>query len=320
MPRGGAETTQFESDRARFLGRGRSTANPAAMAPGVRLSGTAGPVLDPIFSLRTPVLVAPGKSVRLAFSTGLANSREGALALADQYHDLRVVQRAFELAWAQAQVELRHAHLSTSKVHLFQRLGAMLLYPDFTKRSAAALVANRSGQPALWRYGISGDYPILLARISEANQDGLVRELLLAHDSWRAKNFIVELVILNEHPTAYSDAVQDRLQRLLGESTAWSMVNKRGGIFILPGGACRKKIETCCKPPRMWCWLEKKDRWKNNWISPWQSTSCRRCSMFATSLNPAECVKRANPRKRRPNQPGNLTMAWADSRPMAASM
>jgi cyclic beta-1,2-glucan synthetase len=186
--------------------------------------------------LRTPVRVAPGKSVRLAFSTGLAHSREGALALADQYHDLRVVQRAFELAWAEAQVELRHAHLSANKIHLFQRLGAMLLYPDFTKRSAAALVANRSGQPGLWRYGISGDYPILLARICDANQDNLVRELLLAHDSWRAKHFVVELVILNEHPAAYSDAVQDRLQRLLGESTAWSMVNKRGGIFILSGG------------------------------------------------------------------------------------
>ena len=60
--------------------------------------------------------------------------------------------------------------------------------------------------------------------------------LLLAYDSWRTKNFVVELVILNEHPTGYSDAVQDQLQRLLGESTAWSMLNKRGGVFILPGG------------------------------------------------------------------------------------
>ena len=208
-----AETIQYESDRARFLGRGRSTANPAAMLPGVRLSGTAGPVLDPIFSCARPSAFPPENLCGWHSARGLANSREGVLALADQYHDLRVVQRASNWLGPKPRSSCATAHFSASKIHLFQRLAAMLLYPDFTKRSAAALVANRAGQPALWRYGISGDYPILLARISEANQDGLVREFLPRTTVGGPREFIVELVILNEHPTAYSDAVQDRLQR-----------------------------------------------------------------------------------------------------------
>ena len=94
-------------------------------------------------------------------------------ALTDQYHDLRVVLRAFELAWAHAQVELRHVHLSANKIHLFQRLASLLLYPDATRRAPAdVLIANRRGQSALWRYGISGDFPIVLARINGPGQEG----------------------------------------------------------------------------------------------------------------------------------------------------
>lgn len=228
------DAIQWETDRARFLGRGRTLALPLACEAGVSLSGTTGPVLDPIFSLRRPIQVAAGRSVRLAFSTAYVATREEALALADQFHDLRVVQRAFELAWAQSQVELRHVHLSPGSVHLFQRLASLLLYPDPWKRApAATLMANRQGQPGLWRYGISGDYPIVLVCVTEAEQTGIVRELLLAHESWRAKDFTVELVLLNEHPSGYADAVEQQLHRLVGESSSWTSLNKRGGVFIL---------------------------------------------------------------------------------------
>ena len=52
---------EYETDRTRFLGRGRTPSNPAALAPGARLSMTTGPVLDPVFSLRQRVSVKPGR-------------------------------------------------------------------------------------------------------------------------------------------------------------------------------------------------------------------------------------------------------------------
>src|SRR5438552_715694 len=71
---------EYETDRARFLGRGRTPANPAALDRGTRLSGTTGPVLDPVFSLRRGVRVAPGATASVAFVTGAAETREGPLA------------------------------------------------------------------------------------------------------------------------------------------------------------------------------------------------------------------------------------------------
>jgi cyclic beta-1,2-glucan synthetase len=226
---------QYETDRARFLGRGRTPANPAALEPGAVLSGTTGAVLDPIFSLRRRVRVLPGASVTVAFTTAVADSREEALALADQYHDIHGVTRALELAWAHSQVELRHLHLSAEEAHLYQRLAGHVVFAGRVLRSASALSANRQGQPGLWRHGISGDKPIVLARITEGTELPLVRQLLLAHTYWRLKGLEVDLVILNEHPSSYLEELQEQLHNLVRTSDAHALADKPGGVFVRQG-------------------------------------------------------------------------------------
>ena len=64
----------------------------------MRLSRTTGPVLDPVFSLRRRVRLEPGAPARVAFVTGAADTREAALALAEQFRDLEAVDRAFAAA------------------------------------------------------------------------------------------------------------------------------------------------------------------------------------------------------------------------------
>jgi cyclic beta-1,2-glucan synthetase len=224
---------QFETDRLRFLGRGRTSANPAALEAGAALAGTTGPVLDPIFSLRRTVRLLPRASVSLAFTTGVGTTREEALALAAQYHDPRAITRALELAWAHSQVELRHLHISPEEAHLYQRLAASVLYAGAALRAnPEVLIANRQGQPGLWRYGISGDNPIVLVTVSEAEELTLVRQLLAAHTLWRLKGLIVDLVVLNEHPGGYFEELHHQLQELVRSGAARGDIDRPGGVFL----------------------------------------------------------------------------------------
>src|SRR5262249_11991324 len=91
---------QFETDRLKFLGRRRGPDRPAALDPGADLSGTTGPVLDPVFSLRQRLWLEPGTAGVVALATAFAASRDEALALADEFHSMHAVTRAFELAYA----------------------------------------------------------------------------------------------------------------------------------------------------------------------------------------------------------------------------
>ncbi|NEX22489.1 glycosyl transferase [Thiorhodococcus mannitoliphagus] len=77
----GGEVLEWETDRAAFLGRGRSTASPAAMQGDRPLSGSLGNVLDPVLALRTIVVLAPGADTELTWVTGAAADRAAALAL-----------------------------------------------------------------------------------------------------------------------------------------------------------------------------------------------------------------------------------------------
>jgi cyclic beta-1,2-glucan synthetase len=228
-----AAEVQFETDRARFLGRGRTLADPAALDPGATLSGTTGPVLDPIVSLRRRVHMEAGASATVAFTTGFANTRESALSLADQYCAINAVARVFELSWAHSQVEHRHRNWSPEDALLFQRLAAHIIHTGTSLRAAPAVVAaNRQGQPGLWRYGISGDRPIVLARIGDTSTLGLARQLLVAHSFLRLKGLEFDLVLLGEQESGYYEELHGELEALVRGGDEHDLVDKPGGIFV----------------------------------------------------------------------------------------
>ena len=171
---------EYETDRMRFLGRRRTCADPAALT--VPLSGTVGPVLDPVFALRRRVRLEAGATATVAFSTGVADSREEALSLADTYQNLHAVTRTFELAWAHSRLELRHHGLEVEQAHLFQRLAGHILFPGPALRAPSeVLKANTQGQSGLWRHGISGDLPVVLVRLDDGSEMSLWHETLMAH-------------------------------------------------------------------------------------------------------------------------------------------
>ena len=226
--------TQHESDRAAFVGRGRSVADPQALhGP---LGGHTGAVLDPALSLRRRVRIAPGASAQVTFVTGVAETREGALALADRLRDPAAVARAFELAWTQSQVELRDLGVDAAQAHRFQRLASAALYLDGRRRARPeTIAANTKGQPGLWAYGISGDFPVVLVRVGVGDDLGLVAELLRAHEYWRLKQLLVDLVILNEDAGGYAQGRQEQILALVRGSRGGALLNQRGGIFVLRG-------------------------------------------------------------------------------------
>ena len=230
---------QYETDRARFLGRGRSVRSPVSVIDGRPLSNTVGAVLDPIFSLRCRVSLAPGATVHVIFSTVVAESREQVLDLADKYREPATFERATILAWTQAQVQLHHLGIEADEAHLFQRLANRIIYSDPSLRPSADLLArSERGAPGLWAHGISGDLPIVLVRIDKAEDLDIVRQLLRAHEYWRLKLLDVDLVILNEHGASYAQDLQNALETLVRASQsmlAHESHPSHGGVYILRG-------------------------------------------------------------------------------------
>ncbi|MGI9189740.1 MAG: GH36-type glycosyl hydrolase domain-containing protein, partial [Longimicrobiaceae bacterium] len=222
-----------ETDRARFVGRGRSTRDPAALDAAGELSGTVGAVLDPIFALRVPLAVMPGETARVAFTTLVAPTRERALELADRYCDLHAAQRALDLSWTHAQVELRDLMITPAEAALYQQLAGHLFFAEPAMRPPPReLGESTASRATLWGMGISGDWPILLAMIHSEAGIPSVRRLLQAHHYWRLKGVTADLVILNTHASGYLQELGDALLATVVASSEAGMMDKPGGVFI----------------------------------------------------------------------------------------
>jgi cyclic beta-1,2-glucan synthetase len=228
---------EWETDRAQFLGRGRDPRDPAAL-DGRRLSGTTGMVLDPIFSLRQRIRLAPGATTRLSFATGVAGDRDAAHALAQKYRDPSATMRAFALSLVHAQSALHHLAITSEDALLFERLASRLLGADGSLRAPRSVVVeNQLGQPGLWRHSISGDLPILLVHAAGAESLRLVRQVLQAQEYWRLKGLRADVVIVNEERGGYLDEMHTLLTALLDAGPWRGWRQQPAGPYLLRGDA-----------------------------------------------------------------------------------
>ncbi len=229
-----ASDASFETDRSKFVGRGRSPHSPLALDHlSETLTDSEGSVLDPIVAIRRSVTLDPQQTVRIDIVTGVSETREGASALIEKYHDHRLADRVLELAWTHSQVILRQLNATEAEAQLYARLASSVLYATPVRRSPAGVVArNRRAQSGLWGYGISGDLPIVLLRVSDQTKQDLVRQVVQAHAYWRLKGLEVDLVVWNEDPSGYRQQLHDSIMSMVTAGSSAQLVDRPGGIFV----------------------------------------------------------------------------------------
>ena len=231
------DAISYETDRMRFIGRGRSVADPQALsgATAGKLSGSQGSVLDPIVAISCTITLDAHQSATIDMVTGMSDTRDAVLGLVEKYQDRRLANRVFELAWTHAQVVLRQLIASEADAQLYGRLANSVVYANAALRAdASILIQNRRGQSGLWGYAISGDLPIVLLQIGDAANIELVRQLVQAHAYWRLKGLAVDLVIWNEDHAGYRQVLQDQIIGLIAMGVEAHVIDRPGGIFVRP--------------------------------------------------------------------------------------
>jgi cyclic beta-1,2-glucan synthetase len=225
----------YDTDRARFIGRLKTVHAPLAMSgEGVSLSATTGDILDPIMAIGRQVELGAHATIELAFITTAGRTRYDVLDQVRRYHGWEAIARVAIQAQAQAEMELRQLALDSETLACMQQMLSALIYPARGLRAdVETLAANRLGQPGLWPHAISGDYPILLVRIDDDDGLPLLRDALRAHHYWRNRNLRISLVILNQESTGYAQELQGSVSRFLNRNGHSEWLNRRGGIFVL---------------------------------------------------------------------------------------
>lgn len=226
--------TQFETDRSKFIGRGRSLKNPIVLEADQPLSNTEGAVLDSIVSLRKRIKVMPGEVAKIVYISAITESREEAIKIASKYKEENVVERAFEISWTRSRVELNYLNLKPRELGLFQRMLPHLLFISPQRKLREDLILkNVKGQSGLWAYGISGDLPIALIEIEKMEELEMVKWFLKAYEYWKMKGVNIDLVILNKDKSGYLQPLNDKIKELITTTFTYDIFSRYGGVYLL---------------------------------------------------------------------------------------
>ena len=223
----------YETDRMRFIGRGRSTADPQALDGDGPLSGSAGAVLDAVAVMRCSLALEPGATASVDLVTGACGSREACLGLVAKYRDRVLADRALAAAPARAREVLATLKASEADALWFALLAGCVIYASAALRAAPDILAsNLLGQQGLWAYGISGDLPIVLLRIADATHIDLLRQVAQAQAWWRLNGLAADLVILCEGEAGSQPALQQQAVELIAAGGGAGYIDKPGGVFV----------------------------------------------------------------------------------------
>ncbi|MBB2487487.1 hypothetical protein H5407_19815 [Mitsuaria sp. WAJ17] len=195
-------------DREQMLPRGtgipaiRPGDSPAVA--GARLSTG----LDPAASVGLRLRLPPRARASLTFATAAASDKARLLALMDEYRQSVHMQSARTMAAALARIRRRELGLDASELHAAQDLAGALVQFRGRLRPLPPLAVDRR---ALWRFGVSGDRPIVLVRVSSPQGLPAIRALMAVQRLWEFAGVPMDLVILNGEPASYLMPLQTHL-------------------------------------------------------------------------------------------------------------
>jgi cyclic beta-1,2-glucan synthetase len=226
--------SSYETDRGKFVGRNGVMRSPCAFTDG--LSQTTGWTLDPIMSLQIRIQLKPMQTKHFSFVTIAADTRVAALEIARRYQTPSL-EWVFKEASRDLARETGRLEIDPQRLPELQALSSLLLQPcPALRESCISVSANRHGQPDLWRFGISGDLPILLLRIADDAGSGTLELLVRAQQLWRRGGLQTDIVVLRTGMDGYEEPIRDRVLSILHDTHAYGFLGRTGGIHLLSAG------------------------------------------------------------------------------------
>ena len=223
---------EFEIDKEKLVGRGNLEL-PKAIENSLPFSNKIGYVVDPIVAMKRTVLVPPEQKVTIDLVLAVGEEKEKVIEMVKKYAVGENRKQVFELSRARIEAENRYLGFKGKQIENYQNL----LFYILNRQNSLKVVKHHPKQAyksMLWKYGISGDLPIVLVRIQDVNDIDVVDEILNAYEYYRLKNIAIDLVILDEEKKSYESYVKDMAQSsILNKNMAYLCNKPGGGIFIL---------------------------------------------------------------------------------------
>lgn len=208
---------------------------PKVIENSIPFSKTLGLTVSPIVALKRTMKIKPGEKIVLNLIISVSKKKEEVEENIRKYINEENIKRAFELSRVRVEEEARYLGIKGKDIENYQKILSYLIVQNPMKKLYFQKVEHQASYEVqdLWKYGISGDLPILLVKIKDVNDSYVIKEILKAYEFFRVKNIEIDLVILNEEENVYERYVKEAIETEILNRHLMYLLNQKGGIFIL---------------------------------------------------------------------------------------
>jgi len=225
---------EYEIEEEKFIGRG-NLGIPNMIKNSVPFSKKIGLVTEPVVALKRTIKVKPQEESIVDLIISVNENEEKVIQNIENYKINENVSKEFELSKARVEAESRYLRMKGSDIEIYQKMLSYIIFDNPIKAQLMEKVNKKINykQSDLWKYGISGDFPIILVKMKNVNDSYIVKEVLKAYEFFRMKNIQTEIVIINEEKHSYENYVRDEIESNILNNHMGYLKNIKGGIFTL---------------------------------------------------------------------------------------
>ncbi len=232
---------EIEIDKEKFLGK-KQNLIPEMVRDSKPYSQNVGLVTDPALAMKRTVKIMPGEKIIIDLIICISNEKDVVLELLQKYRNSNIITKTFELARAKVEAETIYLGLKGTDIEKYQKLLSYTIFNNPLKKLLLKDLPKKIySQSSLWKYGISGDLPIILLKIEDLNDMHIVKDMLRADEFFRSKNIKIDLVILNNEANSYEQYVNYEIENALLNRQMEYLKNQPGGIFIINTNHIKKE-------------------------------------------------------------------------------
>ena len=218
---------EYEINKEKYLGR-ENLEIPEMIKLQKSFSKFAGQVTDPIIAMKRTIKIRAKEKAGVSLLISVSENKEEAKTNLEAIKSDEEITRTLNIARARVEEESKYLRADGDKILVYVKLLKYVLKLNNLKTS---LRFHNADIDSLWRYGISGDNPIVLVKIKSIEDLYVIEEIISAYEYYRAKRVYIDLIIINEEIDVYERFVKQGINEVISNKQLDYLRNINTGIF-----------------------------------------------------------------------------------------
>ena len=220
---------EYEIDKERYYGREENNI-PIALKNNKVFSNNMKQVVDPVISMKRTIKIYPKDRLIINLLISISEIKEEAIENLENIKSEEEIIRTLNIAKIRSEEESKYLRINSEKLELYQKFITYVLNKNIFKENK---ISDEYQKNSLWKYGISGDLPIILVEIESIEYIYVIEELISCFEYYRAKGIYIDLVILNNEKNIYDRFIRENINEVISNKQLQYLINVNSGIFII---------------------------------------------------------------------------------------